>query len=143
MFVILIFLLFLPFLKNRYYRKKVLKEKEFISVSEFGKLYSKGKILEDSGIYIFLIYDGKNDRKEDFKGVYVGQSIHVAKRLYTHLHGNGNHGVHRAITQGKYVCFCIIPCPKKNLNQLEKRYIAAFNATNSLNKTRGGAKKQH
>lgn len=98
------------------------------------------------GCYVILIYDkpvrGKRFRK--WENVYIGQSVNVFQRVHNHFNGKGNGDVYADIKYGKYAYVRIVPVKAKRLNEMEIALIGAFSATDSYNKTKGGAKlKKH
>lgn len=92
------------------------------------------------GCYIILLFDHPTTVFKNFRSVYVGQSVDVYKRVHNHFTGKGNGDVYADIKNGKYAYVKIIQCEKYELNDLEKELIAYYNATDSYNKTAGGAK---
>ena len=95
------------------------------------------------GCYVVLIYDRKLIiNPMNYDEIYVGQSIHVRHRVFSHLMGHGNGNVYYGLKSGCKVFVIIQKCNKKKLNQAEKELIGYFNATASLNRTRGGAAKR-
>ena len=119
--------------------EKKIRRKEYISKEEFFVSWKENK--EDyPGCYVILIYDKKlilNPMHYD--DIYVGQSVNVRKRVFSHLMGHGNGNVYYGLKSGCRVYVIIIKCRRKKLNQAEKELIDYFDATASLNMTRGGA----
>lgn len=77
-----------------------------------------------------------------YEAVYAGQSVHVCSRVRQHLTGHGNGDVYADVRAGKDVQVRIVPCDERAMNVVERDLIAAFHATSSYNKTRGGSKKR-
>lgn len=96
---------------------------------------------DEAGCYVILtnpVYDGSGD--VSYEAVYVGQSIHVAQRVRAHLTGHGNGDVYADVRAGKPVEVRMVRCAPADLNATERSLIAAFDATRSYNRTRGGSK---
>ena len=74
--------------------------------------------------------------------VYVGQSLHICNRVRNHLNGKGNGDVYADVREGKPVFVHFERCEEPQMNDLEKRLIDAFHATESYNSTRGGARRR-
>ena len=105
--------------------------------------YQKGmglKYEDGPGCYIITIYSFPvtNGRFENFEDVYVGQSVRVYQRVHNHLNGKGQGDVYADRKNGKYLYVQIIRCAAEDLSTNERNLIAAFHATDSYNKTRGG-----
>lgn len=100
------------------------------------------KYCDIPGCYVILIFDkpvrGKRFRK--WENVYIGQSVNVFQRVHNHFNGKGNGDVYADIKYGKYAYVRIVPVKAKRLNEMEIALIEAFSATDSYNKTKGGAK---
>lgn len=94
------------------------------------------------GCYIIMIFDkpvhGKRFR--NYENIYIGQSVNVCQRVHNHFNGKGNGDVYADIKYGKEAYVRIVPCKAKRLNDMETALIEAFSATDSYNKTKGGAK---
>lgn len=107
-----------------------------------------------SGGIHFYPYQIDNIKKSipDFVGVYilhnrlnnkyyVGQSVHVLKRITQHFSGNGCEDVYKDYTRGmpfEIQCVALANSGYNNLNRLERDYIAYYNAYyNGYNKTKG------
>ena len=76
---------------------------------------------------------------QQYDHVYVGQSLHVYQRVYSHLCGRGNGEVYGDIKYGLHAYVQIIKCRAKEMNALEKELIARYHAMASYNRTSGGA----
>lgn len=74
--------------------------------------------------------------------VYVGQSLHICNRVRNHLNGKGNGDVYADVREGKPVFVHLERCEETQMNDLERRLIDAFHATESYNSTRGGARRR-
>lgn len=111
-------------------------ENQWITSRGCGLKYSDGP-----GCYVILIFDKPvvNDNFKGFENVYVGQSVNRYQRVHNHFNGKGNGDVYADIKYGKSVYVQLIPCKKEMMNAKEKELIALFNATQSYNKTKGGA----
>lgn len=101
-------------------------------------LANKNSYPDFSGVYVIL--------NQTLNKTYVGQSIHVMKRLRDHFsgHGKGETGsalLHRDYYSGNRFLITVIPihdAPTDNLNRLERILIAEFNSFETgYNKTRG------
>lgn len=99
------------------------------------------KYVDGPGCYVITIYDEpvRNNDYRNYQNIYIGQSINMCQRVHNHFTGKGNGDVYADIKYGKYVYVCLIKCNQSELNRLEKSLIAAFKATNSYNRTKGGA----
>ena len=95
-----------------------------------------------SGCYVIMIFEKKVHfgRFKGYDNIYIGQSVNVCQRVHNHFCGKGKGDVYADIKYGMEAYVRIIPCKVKKLNKTEKRLIEAFNATESYNRTRGGAK---
>ena len=95
-----------------------------------------------SGCYVIMIFEKKVhfNRFKNYDNIYIGQSVNVCQRVHNHFCGKGKGDVYADIKYGMEAYVRIIPCKMKKLNQMEKKLIEAFNATESYNKTKGGAK---
>lgn len=144
--------IYIPAFKNKKIRESIYSER-FISYREFEKNWisakhgNKGlagyKYNDRPGCYVITIFDNPvlNGDYTQYKNIYIGQSIKMCKRVHDHFNGKGNGEVYADIKYGKHAYVRLVPCSKENLNNVEKKLIRAFNATNSYNKTRGGAKR--
>lgn len=94
------------------------------------------------GCYVILIFDKPihGRRFWGWENIYVGQSVNVCQRVHNHFNGKGKGDVYADIKYGKYAYVRIVPVKAKRLNDMETALIDAFSATNSYNKTKGGAK---
>ena len=95
-----------------------------------------------SGCYVIMIFDKPvhGRRFTHYENIYIGQSVTVCARVHNHFSGKGNGDVYADIKYGKQVYVRIVPCKAKRLNDMETALIEAFGATESYNKTKGGAK---
>lgn len=95
-----------------------------------------------SGCYVILIFNKpvRGKRFWGWENIYIGQSVNVCQRVHNHFNGKGKGDVYADIKYGKYAYVRIIPVKVKRLNDMETALIAAFSATDSYNKTKGGAK---
>lgn len=137
------------FMTNRRLRRKM-RRGGFMSSQEFednwiierGEKQSGFKYNDRPGCYIIMIFD-KPVRAKRFTGyenIYIGQSVNVCSRVHSHFTGKGKGDVYADIKYGKYAYVRIVPCRAKRLNDMETALIDAFSATDSYNKTKGGAK---
>lgn len=94
------------------------------------------------GCYIIMIFDKpvRGKRFVGYENIYIGQSVNVCQRVHNHFTGKGKGDVYADIKYGKYAYVRIVPCKAKRLNDMETSLIDAFSATDSYNKTKGGAK---
>ena len=100
------------------------------------------KYQEHAGCYVIATYKEKPETLQDlqqYDHVYVGQSLHVYQRVYSHLCGRGNGEVYGDIKYGLHAYVQIIKCRAKEMNALEKELIARYHAMASYNRTSGGA----
>lgn len=97
-----------------------------------------------SGCYVILIFEKPVHGKRfwGWENIYVGQSVNVCQRVHNHFNGKGKGDVYADIKYGKFAYVRIVPVKAKRLNDMETALIEAFSATDSYNKTKGGAKKQ-
>ncbi|MBQ8806224.1 MAG: GIY-YIG nuclease family protein [Bacteroidaceae bacterium] len=100
---------------------------------------------DQAGCYVILIYKRRPfiktvKKNKRYQAVYIGQSINIHKRVYNHLTGHGNGDVYADVKYGKHVFVKFIPCDSEQLNKYEKELIRLFKATDSYNRTKGGAK---
>ena len=75
-----------------------------------------------------------------YENIYIGQSQNICQRVHNHLNGKGKGDVYADIKYGMEAYVRLIPCKEKKMNEKEKELIEAFHATESYNKTKGGAK---
>lgn len=96
-----------------------------------------------SGCYVILIFEKpvRGRRFSGWENIYVGQSVNVCQRVHNHFNGKGNGNVYADIKYGKYAYVRLIPVKPKRLNDMETALIEAFSATESYNKTKGGARR--
>ena len=129
--------------------RRTLMEAAPVSAKEFLENWRIGRrgsglgygATDEAGCYVILtnpVYDGSGD--VSYEAVYVGQSIHVAQRVRAHLTGHGNGDVYADVRAGKPVEVRMVRCAPADLNATERSLIAAFDATSSYNRTRGGSK---
>ena len=107
------------------------------------KTCSGFRYADRSGCYVVEIYSGRlaytlGKRSE----AYVGQSLHVCHRVHGHLSGKGNGDVYADARDGCVITIRFYPVGKKRLNDLERKLIAKYRATQSYNRTVGGGKKR-
>lgn len=150
MIIVAVVTLIYQLVHQRKIRASVMKS-EPISAQQFLANWKVGKrnawggyrAMDQPGCYVILTNprDGVNG-SVSYDAVYVGQSIHVCSRVRQHLTGHGNGDVYADIRYGQNVQVRIVPCSQHNLNAVEKDLIAAFGATKSYNKTRGGARRR-
>ncbi len=116
-----------------------IKRKEYIRIEDFLDSWKKDK-RDYPGCYVMLIYDKKLIfNPMNYDDIYVGQSVNVRKRVFSHVMGHGNGNVYYGLKSGCKVYVIIQKCSKRKLNQAEVELIRYFKATTSLNMTRGGA----
>jgi len=116
-----------------------IRRRRYIRMERFLETWQQDK-KDYPGCYIILIYNKKlilNPMHYD--DIYIGQSVHVRSRVFHHLKGHGNGEVYYGLRSGCKVYILIQKCRKKRLNQAEKELIAYFDATASINMTRGGS----
>ncbi|MBQ9947254.1 MAG: GIY-YIG nuclease family protein [Oscillospiraceae bacterium] len=135
---------------NSRLRRKI-RSGKFIHYTEFEENWitedSEGnqtgyKYNDFSGCYVIMIFEKKVhfNRFKNYDNIYIGQSVNVCQRVHNHFSGKGKGDVYADIKYGMEAYVRIIPCKVKKLNDMEKKLIEAFNATESYNKTKGGAK---
>lgn len=148
--VILISLRFSKRMTNARLRRKI-RRGEFIHYTDFEKNWivenSGGKPIgykynDSPGCYVIMIFDKKvrGKRFVNYENIYIGQSVNVCQRVHNHFSGKGKGDVYADIKYGKEAYVRIVRCKAKRLNDMETSLIEAFSATDSYNKTRGGAK---
>jgi len=116
-----------------------IRHKKYISQDDFFESWKNDK-KDFPGCYLVLIYDKKLIfNPMNYDDIYVGQSVHVRARVFSHLKGHGNGDVYYGLRSGCRVYVVIEKCSKKKLNKAEKELIEYFDATASLNMTKGGA----
>lgn len=116
-----------------------IRRRKYVSISRFLESWQQNKD-DFPGCYIILIYDKKlilNPMHYD--DIYIGQSVHVRRRVFHHLKGHGNGEVYYGLRSGCKVCILIAKCRRSKLNLYEKELISYFNATSSINMTSGGS----
>ena len=135
-------LLFIILRAARPVTKKVesaIRRKKYVSQEKFMKSWQEDK-KDFPGCYVVLIYDKRLViNPMNYDDIYVGQSVNVRRRVFSHLKGHGNGDVYYGLRSGCKVYVIIIKCSRKRLNIREKELIEYFNATSSLNMTRGGS----
>lgn len=148
------FALLVILIRRIYYKKKTkswIFEGPFISKAEFEQkwLGEKGaknglKHTDTSGCYVILIYshdfDGVNF--QNYRNVYVGQSVTIHQRVYNHMHGKGCPYLQTDIALQNPMFFRFVPCHRQEMNQFEKQIIWALDATRSYNQRRGGSQRR-
>lgn len=125
-------------------RRKMKKAKPVYALN-FLEQWDLYRQCDRPGCYIILIYKRRPRQRLVYKlkkytDVYVGQSINMYKRVYNHLTGHGNGDVYADMKYKKHVYIKFIPCATECLNTYERWLIEEFNATDSYNRTKGGAK---
>ena len=119
--------------------ESMIRRKQYMSQEEFFESWKENKD-DFPGCYVILIYDKTLIfNPMNYDDIYVGQSVNVRKRVFSHLMGHGNGNVYYGLKSGCKVFVIIRKCRKKKLNQAEIELIDHFQATSSLNMTRGGA----
>ncbi len=99
------------------------------------------KYIDTSGCYIITVYEAELKNPADYyryDEVYIGQSLKICQRVHSHFSGRGSGNIYADIREGLFVYVKFIPCPPENMNELEKKLIDEFQATESYNITRGG-----
>ena len=134
---------------NARLRRKV-RRGGFISSTDFEKnwIISGGetpvgyKYADFSGCYVIMIFASpvRGKRFYNYENIYIGQSVNVCQRVHNHFNGKGKGDIYADIKYGKYAYVRIVPVKAKRLNDMETALIDAFSATDSYNKTKGGAK---
>ena len=106
---------------------------ESMSASDFLDAANTVDAPDYTGVYII-----HNKTKDQY---YVGQSVHVLKRVTAHLTGHGNGNVYADYKYGDTFTVRLVPLVGsgyQNLNDLERDMIYAYNAfDNGYNATRG------
>ena len=99
------------------------------------------KYQDGPGCYVIVIHRSPvtGGNYKNYENIYIGQSINVCQRVHNHFNGKGNGDIYADIRNGKWVYVQFIRCPQEELNRREKELIAAFNATTSYNRTKGGS----
>ncbi len=100
------------------------------------------KYQDEPGCYVIASYEHplkSSDQIRNYQNVYVGQSLKVYHRIFSHFSGRGNGEVYGDVRDGLYVYVRVVPCKEKKLNEMERRLIQVYHATKSYNKTEGGA----
>lgn len=120
-------------------------QRDWISMKANGRKGAAGYKYEDgAGCYVIESFPVGTENP-DFSHpdeVYVGQSLHICNRVRNHLNGKGNGDVYADVREGKPVFVHFERCEDPQMNDLEKRLIDAFHATESYNSTRGGARRR-
>ncbi|MBQ9031619.1 MAG: GIY-YIG nuclease family protein [Parasporobacterium sp.] len=140
--VLLLFLLILIIRRARSLPKKIaskIRRRKYISMENFLDSWHESK--EDfPGCYVILIYDKRLIvNPMNYDDIYVGQSVNVRHRVFSHLMGHGNGNVYYGLKSGCRVYLIICKLRRRKLNRAEKELIDYFHATSSLNMTRGGS----
>ena len=131
--------------------RQTVYSQEFMPIDQFesnwiihpNSKYQNGmglKYEDGPGCYIITIYSSPvtDGHFESYDNIYVGQSVKVYQRVHNHLNGKGQGDVYADRKNGKYLYVQIIRCDASELSTNERNLIAAFHATDSYNKTRGG-----
>lgn len=120
-------------------------QRDWISMRANGRKGTAGYKYEDGpGCYVIESFPAGIEHP-DFEHpneVYVGQSLHICNRVRNHLNGKGNGDVYADVREGKPVFVHLERCEESQMNDLERRLIDAFHATESYNSTRGGARRR-
>lgn len=118
--------------------ESMIRRRKYMSQEDFFKSWEQDK-KDFPGCYVVLIYDKRLIFKPmNYDDIYVGQSVNVRRRVFSHLKGHGNGNVYYGLRSGCRIYVLIRKCSKKKLNRNEKALIEYFDATSSLNMTRGG-----
>lgn len=120
-------------------------QRDWISMRANGRKGAAGYKYEDGpGCYVIESFPvgTENPDFEHPNEVYVGQSLHICNRVRNHLNGKGNGDVYADVREGKPVFVHLERCEESQMNDLERRLIDAFHATESYNSTRGGAQRR-
>lgn len=120
-------------------------QRDWISMRANGRKGTAGYKYEDGpGCYVIESFPvgTENPDFEHPHEVYVGQSLHICNRVRNHLNGKGNGDVYADVREGKPMFVHLERCEESQMNDLEKRIIDAFHATESYNSTRGGAQRR-
>lgn len=125
-------------------RRKI-SRKEPIIATDFLDRWDDLRGQDQPGCYVIMIYAHpplwpKLRSGRGYENVYVGQSIHMYRRVHEHFTGHGNGDVYADIKYKKAAYVRFIPCNRGGLNKTEIELINAYCATRSYNRTRGGAK---
>ena len=116
-----------------------IRRRRYMSQEDFFRSWARYKN-DFPGCYVVLIYDKRLVfNPMNYDDIYVGQSVNVRKRVFSHLKGHGNGDVYYGLRSGCKIYVIITKCSRKKLNRTEKELIGHFNATSSLNMTRGGS----
>lgn len=115
------------------YVRQLVHSKIAITPDDFLELRQQNELPEFTGVYV--IHNTNEDK------YYVGQSIHVIKRVHQHLTGHGNGDVYADFVYGRQFELFLVPLAHsgfESLNALEKSTIKVFHAYDKgYNKTRG------
>ncbi len=134
--------------------RRTVRKMEFISSTEFEKNWITDKsgnkstdgykCIDGSGCYVILVFSSpvRGRSFSGYENIYIGQSLNVCQRVHNHFNGKGNGNIFADIREGKSVYVQLMMCRKKEMNDLEKQLIEAFDATKSYNVTKGGGKKR-
>lgn len=101
------------------------------------------KYNDTPGCYVITLYEHRllsKRRYMKYENIYIGQSQNVCQRVHNHLNGKGKGDVYADIKYGMEAYVRLIPCKEKKMNDLERELIEAFDATESYNETKGGAR---
>lgn len=116
-----------------------------IKCSDFLNQWDTYRKVDKPGCYIISIYKRKptkhkTKRIKKYSEIYIGQSINVYRRVFNHFTGHGNGDVYADVKYQRHVFVKFVPCAIEQLNEYEKYLISKYNATESYNRTKGGAK---
>ena len=116
-----------------------IRRRKYMSQEDFFRSWQEDK-KDFPGCYVVLIYDKRIVfNPMNYDDIYVGQSVNVRKRVFSHLKGHGNGDVYYGLRSGCRIFVIIAKCSRRKLNRNEKELISYFNATSSLNMTGGGS----
>ncbi len=145
----ILFLLYLRIRLSKHGRiKRSIRKSKLIYYQDFEANWRNSdgsgyKYNDRSGCYVITLYNHRITARlayMHYANIYIGQSQNVCQRIHNHLNGKGKGDVYADIKYGLEAYIRIIPCKEKKMNELEKELIEEFGATESYNKTRGGAK---
>lgn len=114
-------------------------EKNWIA-AENGETGSGLKYRDGPGCYVITIFNHPvtDGNYRNYENIYIGQSLNICQRVHNHFNGKGNGDVYADVRNGKSVYVRLLRCDRKQMNDLERKLIKAFNATSSYNSTEGG-----
>ena len=122
-------------LREVFYESKKLTPEEFFKLKRKTSDFGGRSKYDESGVYVIF--------NKSSSMYYVGQSIHLIKRVNDHFTGKGNGDVYADYKYGADFEITLIPCPREDLNKVERHYIEIFNAYGKgYNKNKGKKKKK-